>query len=47
MATTRMETISVARARGVTEWQSVIAVLLCCLAHGSCVEVTGPQSLLI
>ena len=40
-ATTRMETThglaySVARAIEVTAWQSVDAVCLCCLTHGSC-----------
>ena len=37
---------SVARAIEVTTWQTVDAVYLCCLTHGSCVEVTGFQSLL-
>ena len=48
--TTRTEThevtYPVARMIEVTKWKSVNAVCLCCLTHGSCVEVTGLQSLL-
>jgi len=51
MATTRTETThgltsSMARAIDITAWQSADAICLCCLTHGSCVKVTGPQPLL-
>jgi len=48
MATARMETTHglaylAARALEETAWQSIDAVCLCCLTHGSCVEITGLQ----
>ena len=46
IVTTHGLTYSLARAIEVTAWQSVKAIYLCCLIHGSCVEVTGLLSLL-
>ena len=46
METTHGLTYSVARVIEVSAWQSVNAVCLCCVAHSSCIEVKGLQSLL-
>jgi len=46
METTHGLAYLVARVLEETAWQSIDAVYLCCLTHGSCVEITGLQSLL-
>lgn len=46
METTHRLTYSVARVIEVSAWQSVNAICLCCVAHSSCIEVKGLQSLL-